>query len=64
MGSVAGMPAALGLLLHSDAETRPFLLVSEAREPLSSRGFDHLGFRVGSREAGAGAPLPPQGSLA
>jgi hypothetical protein len=40
----------LGLLLRTDAETSQFLLVTEAREPLSSPGFDHLGFLVESRE--------------
>lgn len=40
----------LGLLLRTDAETSQFLLVTEAREPMHSPGFDHLGFLVGSRE--------------
>ena len=40
----------LGLLLRTDAETSQFLLVTEAREPMQSPGFDHLGFLVESRE--------------
>ena len=40
----------LGLLLRTDPETSQFLLVTEAREPLSAPGFDHLGFLVESRE--------------
>jgi hypothetical protein len=39
----------LGLLLRTDAETSQFLLVTEAREPMQSPGFDHLGFLVESR---------------
>jgi hypothetical protein len=39
----------LGLLLSTDAETSQFLLVTEAREPMRSPGFDHLGFLVESR---------------
>jgi len=34
----------LGLLLRTDADTSQFLLVTEAREPMRSPGFDHLGF--------------------
>ena len=40
----------LGLLLRTDAETSQFLLVTEAKEPMRSPGFDHLGFLVESRE--------------
>jgi hypothetical protein len=39
----------LGLLLRTDAETSQFLLVTEARQPMQSPGFDHLGFLVESR---------------
>jgi hypothetical protein len=39
-----------GLLLRTDAATSQFLLVTEAREPMQSPGFDHLGFLVESRE--------------
>jgi len=39
----------LGLLLRTDAETSQFLLVTEAKEPMQSPGFDHLGFLVESR---------------
>jgi hypothetical protein len=39
----------LGLLLRTDAETSQFLLLTEAREPMQSPGFDHLGFLVESR---------------
>ena len=40
----------LGLLLRTDLETSQFLLLTEARQPLQSPGFDHLGFLVESRE--------------
>jgi hypothetical protein len=39
----------LGLLLRTDPETSQFLLVTEAREPLSAPGFDHLGFLFETR---------------
>jgi hypothetical protein len=39
-----------GLLLRTDPDTSQFLLVTEAREPMRSPGFDHLGFLVESRE--------------
>lgn len=39
----------LGLLLRTDPETSQFLLVTEAREPLSAPGFDHLGFLLETR---------------
>ena len=40
----------LGLLLRTDPETSQFLLVTEAREPLVAKGFDHLGFLLETRE--------------
>jgi hypothetical protein len=39
----------LGLLLRTDAETSQFLLLTETSKPMSSPGFDHLGFLVESR---------------
>jgi hypothetical protein len=39
----------LGLLLRTDAETSQFLLLLEADEPLSSPGYDHLGFLYATR---------------
>ena len=39
----------VGLLLRTDAETSQFLLLTEAKEPMQSPGFDHLGLLVESR---------------
>jgi hypothetical protein len=39
----------VGLLLRTDVETSQFLLVTEAREPMQSPGFDHLGFLAETR---------------
>jgi hypothetical protein len=38
-----------GLLLRTDPETSQFILVTEQQEPLSSPGYDHLGFLYETR---------------
>ena len=40
----------LGLLLRTDAETSQFILVTEQDKPMSSPGYDHLGFLYDTRE--------------